>query len=305
VIVWTDCGTDDGAAHVPVPGTKSYQAVATSLTFCPVFFENDLQENSISEASGPNGTDSHDKVLQQPLAALPARYGETLDWESLSTDAVLILQEWFQFQSAATMQYFNLLRKTINHTLARADVVGKGGLRMEDMIQFDYTKTVLARWASHLRSLCQALSGCSSVPFLKTPQGHGMRAEVDQLLINDLKFLLEEAKAITELCESGKSAIMSDFSITESERISRETQLVTQLTKTTNRLTFIFLPMSFVTSVFGMNFRQLGSGDLNIWLWVAVSIPLLTLCIILVEWGRSILHYLRQLICGTARFGLP
>ncbi|PYI14645.1 hypothetical protein BO99DRAFT_406498 [Aspergillus violaceofuscus CBS 115571] len=53
---------------------------------------------------------------------------------------------------------------------------------------------------------------------------------------------------------------MGNFSIAESKRTAEESRLVGELTKLTNRLTFIFLPISFVTSVFGMNFKQFGQG---------------------------------------------
>ncbi|KAF2728752.1 hypothetical protein EJ04DRAFT_388795, partial [Polyplosphaeria fusca] len=37
-------------------------------------------------------------------------------------------------------------------------------------------------------------------------------------------------------------------------------------------LAFLFLPLSFTAAIFGMNFREIG-GELSIWVWVAVSVP--------------------------------
>ena len=67
-----------------------------------------------------------------------------------------------------------------------------------------------------------------------------------------------------------------------------EASLVTRLTKATNRVTFIFLPISFVTSVFGMNFKQLGQGTLPIWIWAVITVPLLIASIVTVERGHWI-----------------
>ena len=66
---------------------------------------------------------------------------------------------------------------------------------------------------------------------------------------------------------------------------------MTELTKATNRLTFIFLLISFPTSVLGMNFRQLGQGTLSIWLWVA---PLLAGRVVLVESESQLNTLLRR-----------
>ena len=87
---------------------------------------------------------------------------------------------------------------------------------------------------------------------------------------------------------------MSNASIDEAKHSNEQAVLVTGLTKATNRLTFIFLPISFLTSVFGMNFRQLGQGPLSIWLWVAIALPLLAVCIVLVERGSQLKAILRR-----------
>ena len=90
--------------------------------------------------------------------------------------------------------------------------------------------------------------------------------------------------------------VLSSFSIVESKRAAQEAKLVTALTKATNRVTFIFLPISFVTSVFGMNFKQFGQGPLSIWLWVEVGLPLLIICVVIVEYGSRIRSATRKIL---------
>jgi len=50
--------------------------------------------------------------------------------------------------------------------------------------------------------------------------------------------------------------MMSNVFVEETKRSSRAAVLVTGLSKATSRLIFIFLPISFVTLVFGMDSKQ-------------------------------------------------
>lgn len=290
VLVWTDSGSDLNSNYVTIPNVDSFKNVSNEISFCPVFFENELQERNSS--SSTSSAASHGK---QPLSILPGRYGETINWSGLSADPILVLRELFNFQSAAAIQYLNMLRKNVSQLVIRNQSIDiTRSVNMEDILHFDYAKTVLVRWAAHFKRVIQALD-TGPLRHIDAPQG--AQEERKKMLLSlqvDLEFLHNEAKTIIELCDNGKSTILSNFSISESKRTSEEAKLVTELTKTTNRLTFIFLPISFVTSVFGMNFRQFGQGPLSISLWVVVTIPLLLVSIILVEWGRLITTYFRR-----------
>ncbi|KIM94182.1 hypothetical protein OIDMADRAFT_61013 [Oidiodendron maius Zn] len=294
VLVWTDSGSDVDSKYIPVPNVESFHNVADAISFCPVFFERELTEWLPS-----SGEDSKATYGRQPLSVLPTRYGETLDWSQFSEDPILILQELFNFQSAAAIQYLNMLRKTISQLTARTQPIDDGRVNMEDILHFEYAKTVLVRWSAHFRGLMQALDAGPLRNDIASLESREKRTRMLLSLKRDLEFLENETKTITELCDSGKSTILSNFSISEARRTTEEARLVTELTKATTRLTFIFLPISFVTSVFGMNFQQFGQGSLSIWLWVQVTLPLLAVCIIMVEWGRTIMSY-SQRLCSSA-----
>jgi hypothetical protein len=294
VLVWTDSGSDVDSKYVPVPNVESFHNVADAISFCPVFFEKELKEWQSSSDEDAKATYS-----RQPISVLPARYGETLDWNQLSEDPILILQELFNFQSAAAIQYLNMLRKTISQLTARTQPIDDGRVNMEDILHFEYAKTILVRWSANFRGLTQALDAGPLRNDTASPESREKRTRMLQSLKRDLEFLQNEANTITELCDGGKSAILSNFSISEARRTTEEARLVTELTKATTRLTFIFLPISFVTSVFGMNFQQFGQGSLSIWLWVEVTLPLLVVCIIMVEWGGPIMSYSQKLFSSA------
>tara|TARA_R110002003_G_scaffold2123_6_gene24089 strand:- start:16481 stop:17254 length:774 start_codon:yes stop_codon:yes gene_type:complete len=236
---------------------------------------------------------------RQPLAVLPSRYGETVQGKVNCEQPLSVLQELFHFQTAAASQYLNMLRDLTLELHTRTHPTGDSPPTMEDLLHFEYTKGILVRWAAHFRALLLSFDDCSFGRMDCGSQGTNSRTEAFTIIQRDLEFLRNEAEVQIGLCESGKSTIMSSFSVFDSRRAAEESKLVTRLTKATNRITLIFFPVSLVTSIFGMNFKQFGQGPLSITLWVMVTIPLLCLCIIVSECGGKLWRHTKQ--CCSAR----
>jgi hypothetical protein len=253
-----------------------------------------------ARARTATGHSGDSRSTLQPLAVLPSRYGETMDWTTIHKDPLLMLQELFYFQTAAACQYFDMLRKIISSWRAQLHPTGDSDPTMEFIIHFEYTKTVLVRWSTHFSTLLLRLDDQLSHHTGFTSGQILHRQTSFSPIRKDMEYLRKEAEALINLCESGKATIMSSFSVYASKRAQKESSLVTKLTKTTNRITLIFLPISLVTSLFGMNFKQFGQGPLSITLWVAISVPLLVVCIFLSEWGgRSLRHGRSVLLSKT------
>jgi len=53
-------------------------------------------------------------------------------------------------------------------------------------------------------------------------------------------------------------------------------------------LAFFFIPLSFTASFFGMNFKELGSSnqDLSVWVWFIVSVPIFGVSVLLCFWSK-------------------
>ncbi|KAI4234404.1 MAG: hypothetical protein LQ349_003820 [Xanthoria aureola] len=286
VLVWTDSGQDTDFDFIPAPNTKHFAAVADRLEFCPVFFENVLLANA--PFCQPRGEHSNHRARsKQPLSSLPGKYGYTLDWAQAAANPLSAIQEVFTFHAAAELQYLNMLDKLINEQISETESAQEEA-DIGSILDFDYAKSILLRHHAHLQDLLEKLE----IEFTRwnrsRPENQAISQELLSTLKTDLVYLSNRLLSAISLCEAGRSAVMSNVSVQESQRSSREAALVTGLTKATNRLTFIFLPLSFLTSVFGMNFRQLGQGTLSIWLWVSIALPLLAICIVMVERGSDL-----------------
>jgi hypothetical protein len=250
--------------------------VASELTFCPVFFENDLCRTS----------EVHERLQQplskQPLALLGARYGSTIDWGMCHTDSpIAVLQELFVFKAASALQYVNMIDHILFEVGSRCDYPSYEHTKLETTVQYDYIKASLTRFKGHY---CDIIELLENPPAKWKTSADQHQASCD--IIHDFRYLVSRAETLLKTCEDGKATLVSNDSVQEAKRSARESELVTQLTKATNRLTFIFLPISFVTSLFGMNFNEFGQGPLSIWIWGVITFPLLILCVLIVERGQ-------------------
>ena len=293
VLVWTDSGEDKDFDFIPGANADHLKGAVDRLDFCPIFFEKDLSEKPATPPLA--GTGSQTARVNQPLSSLPGNYGYTINWKRAAVDPLSTLQELFTFHAASEVQYLNMLEQFITEQITHAESMS-GETEIGSILHFDYAKSILVRHDAHIQSVLCFLQSDLQEWEEATPQNQSPDGDLLSTLQTDLGYLSTRIHNIIELCEAGRSTIMSNTSIEENKRSNEQAALVADLTKATTRLTFIFLPISFVTSVFGMNFRQFGQGNLSIWLWVAITLPLLVLCIILVERGGYLKKFLGKVL---------
>ena len=275
---------------MPTPDIDRFKGAVDRFQFCPVFFEKDLSDKPRLSRTP---TDSLNSRLRQALSSLPGNYGFTLDWTRAALDPVVAIREIFTFHAASELQYVNMLEQFVADEIGRAESK-RTGTDMSSILHFDYARSILIRHKAHIHSILRSLDNGLNGWKQRANQDSRCDEEPRSTLRIDLDYLSTRIQDLITLCEAGRSTVMSNASIEEAKRSNDQAILVTSLTKATNRLTFIFLPISFLTSVFGMNFRQLGQGTLSIWLWVAIALPLLAGCIILVERGGYLKAVVRR-----------
>jgi Mg2+ and Co2+ transporter CorA len=80
-------------------------------------------------------------------------------------------------------------------------------------------------------------------------------------VIRDYKHVLRYAEAVLQDCSQGISLAAHRASIKESEKAIAEARDVTKLT----RLATLFIPLTCVRSVFGMNVREFGESKARLY----------------------------------------
>ncbi|KAI0182111.1 hypothetical protein GGR52DRAFT_67797 [Hypoxylon sp. FL1284] len=97
-------------------------------------------------------------------------------------------------------------------------------------------------------------------------------------LVRDYESLVTRCKSLTSRCESSSSILQSAIGLLESQESRRQSEEVNKVTK----LAFFFIPVSLVSSVFGMNVIEINPESVpSIWHFVVTSVLLLLLCVFL------------------------
>lgn len=108
-------------------------------------------------------------------------------------------------------------------------------------------------------------------------------------LLEDYQALLHRANSLSRLYSESIDDIRTSAMLVESRKAIVQAEGVARLTL----LAFFFLPLSFTTSLFGMNFKELGD-QLSIWTWAVVAVPVFGFSVILCYW-RELSKTLRKL----------
>jgi Mg2+ and Co2+ transporter CorA len=96
-------------------------------------------------------------------------------------------------------------------------------------------------------------------------------------LKNDLDHLLARIDILSNRCNTISATLLSTMSILKSQKSIEQSEQVNKLT----RLAFVYIPLSYISSVFGMNVKEIQSSS-PIWVFfvAAISFTLLSVCLV-------------------------
>ncbi|KAJ5890022.1 hypothetical protein N7504_010832 [Penicillium tannophilum] len=137
-----------------------------------------------------------------------------------------------------------------------------------------YNQRVLDRHIQRIKDNLIILKAMDSKVWPQKELEEHQQRIVDEAATNlkcDYEYLLSRSLTLSEQCSRGMQVVMNNAMIKESRDAIKQAEGLAKLT----RLAFIFVPLSFTTSFFGMNFIQFGTGSLSIWMWFVVSTPIL------------------------------
>ncbi len=228
---------------------------------------------------------AHTRGFHQSATLLYLGYGRTLDKETFASDAFYALHEFFAFKSFSESQFLNVVEAVIapetSHMVLRQEQPTLSNLL--------YHKEIVLSHAQELRGNISAIKNRGSGQWpraISEAQQRVACAAADSLLC-DFESLLQRTELLSHRCDQGMSIIMNNTALTESRRAISQARLVGRLTL----LAYFYIPLSFTSSFFGMNFSELTNGsNLDIWLYFATSIPVLLFSIVFLKFniGRDV-----------------
>jgi hypothetical protein len=285
-LIWTDVGHDLGnGPEGPWQPDKGRAGASTKSPFLPTLhhFPDPATKKKLSECLIPESHQSRGPFVQS-ASLLAENYGVTLDPSLLAADAIYSLIEILEISANSICQLLNLTETIIDQC------TGYSLFKSQDysLANLSYHLDVLIRFENRLRENIHDLEQYQSLGWPITYNNSnedGARSnpralEAAQIVLTDFRNLLSRTTCLSARCQSGMATCMNSAAIAESQRAIAQAMSVEQLT----RLAFFYIPLSFTSSFFGMNLTYFGTGNVQLWVWFATSVPLVLLSYIALAW---------------------
>lgn len=318
-VVWLDNGTDLARSvegpWSPRPNTRSWetffypiivhQANSSSGTPAPVRGRSSSSSSTVRSSSAPkledpsisspapgNAAAGTSWKAAQNICLLPFYYGAKLDRETATQDAVYALSEVFQFAASSELQFLNFIHKRIEHELS---FIGQHTVIRHNsvsLVNLRYIKKHLDSHAQRLADVVTILRNRDSLDWPCAP-GSQKAQHTARLLLTDFDYLLARAEALARACEHGMDTLGNSSILEEARRSTENAARVHKLTV----IATIFIPLSFACSLWGMNFKEFGTGSQPLWLFPVTAAPVLVIAAVIycydliVFWYRKTKHY--------------
>jgi CorA-like Mg2+ transporter protein len=200
----------------------------------------------------------------QSLAVFPEGYGRGLDWSLAKSERFQVLSEVFRLAAFSKKQLLNVMQEKIMTETNRLSPSNE----KPTLANLLYYRDILQDQLADIAHMLELTNDRNQIP---TTFDHAV-AEVCSLF-HDLH---SQAQSLQERCTQGMTVISNNSMLEESQRAIQQAKLVTKLTL----VAFVYLPFTFTSGFFGMNFQELGTGTIPLWIYFAASLPLMFLTMV-------------------------
>ncbi|KAL9036348.1 MAG: hypothetical protein Q9214_006177, partial [Letrouitia sp. 1 TL-2023] len=281
VFVWLDSGRDVTQSP-PGPWTSPSTSWAEFLPV--VFYKPGIALNSHVVAQGE---DSLSHPFDIPLASMPqsasllsSRYDKLLDNQETSIDPFCTLHQLFVYFNVSEMQLMNAVAQELQHAV-HTSPSPESEKSIRAQATFQHYRVFLQTHIRRIASILAVVNKQSAHDWL-TATGE-KSDEARQRLAPDLEYLLQSGIELERQCEREISIIMSNATIAETRSALRLTARAYRWAV----LTAIYVPLSFTSSIFGMNFVQFSAASKGVWTWLIVTVPILGASLLLIMWNNK------------------
>lgn len=207
----------------------------------------------------------------------------------MGKDAFYALHELFAFCASSQAQFLNMIADNISEDAERTLAPGELGSGQSNFV---YMQEMLEKLIAHLQDIIAVIEARGSVSWPRTEDEtqQQMCSAASEVLRKDYEWLLHRAKSLSARCNSEINNLATRVVLAESRKAIELSEKVAKLT----RLAFIFVPLSFTSSLFGMNLQPLVDERYSLWLWFAVSAPILIFSWVFMQW--DIISAVRKLV---------
>lgn len=203
----------------------------------------------------------------QTAALLPLAFGDSLNREIVACDPLYALAEIFRLCASSESQLLRLLEKTIVRDTDYKSLQEKE----PTLTNLVYCREILSTHSERLKELIHWIKRYRRRhPLYESIEDEYLQRQAEDVtddLLTDFEHLVRRTDLLSKRCNTGMAVIGNNAMLDESRKAIFQARRVARLTF----IAFVFVPLSFTTSLFGMNVAQLGTGDVSIAIWVGVS----------------------------------
>ncbi|KAJ4362422.1 hypothetical protein N0V83_010515 [Neocucurbitaria cava] len=250
-------------------------------------------------STASNFTNADDGSLVQPATYLASESNYLIDHAIAAQDPLYALSPVFRFAAATENQVLAILTKRyevisstiwdpekstefLEQLILNKHILDDHACRHDDVLCFLRSQK-LAKWAVNL-----------------TEEQTRISSDTKRAVEADYEYLLDRTRRFSVYHQEAISVLVSSVALVESRK---QITLATQVTKLTILAT-VFLPLSYCTSIFGMNFIEL--EELRIWIWVVVTICVGIVTVVVYQWDqRSYWFHFLERSCRVRTFRDP
>lgn len=295
----------------PGPWTNHIELKATPLPILQ--HHHKMAFRTTTNRLDPNANASAE--VQQSTAILPLQYDSLIALVDLARrapqDPLSMCIPMFAHVAFSEVQFLNLMESRIQIQISTIIE----GVPADALGTFQYFSTILNRHAEQLKNTTRALrklteqsspglngvkaeSSIPTGPIIGT-RWQGSETETARNLgssssdgVFTTKGLLEDYEELhvrcidlSKMCTRGVTLAMNKATIEESHKAIEQSERVKKLTI----LATLFIPLNFVSSLFGMNIDILGQGTVKFWWFFILCAPITLFAYIIYLWDFKVL----------------
>ncbi|KAL1626891.1 hypothetical protein SLS56_006619 [Neofusicoccum ribis] len=272
-LVWTDTGKDlyEGP-YGPGPWTSvkglggrwEPRAVYPTIQVQP-HIALKFHRTNIQKSIRPEGK------FVQSSSLLPLNYGRSLDERVAARDPFYAVSELFTFCAFSETQFLNMLESKLS-SATNAETLSKRPLELSNLL---YMQKAVKVHAERIRDNIETIKtrGSASWPRANDGKPHDKVEAVADVLEKQYEHMLRRAEMLSARTDDETRFLTNKALVDEAKRARDQAAEVTKLT----RLAFFYIPLSFISSFFGMNLDPLTDARNSLWWFFVISVP--TLCL--------------------------
>jgi hypothetical protein len=207
----------------------------------------------------------------------------SLDRNISAASPFYALHNLYKFAAASESQFLNMLQVQLD---VEYTFFNDEPNMQQSLANLKYQKEILNDHIQQLEATVMNIGnrGSATWPCCTDPDQSKIADRAAEILLKDYTDLLKRAKRLSRECAEGMDDVRNAALLAESKKGIQQARGLGRLTM----LASIFVPLSFTTSFFGMNFQEFGGGTtfptLNLWVWFVVSAPLFMTVLLFCFW---------------------